>query len=132
MSMIEMCQECGAEIDRKKLVRKIRAYGYGTGSNLLLYSSYNSDFWSCDAVDEGEISMGVFADHFRPYVTDGTTVTEARGSQTWSGASGTFYSITATDLSAITDAGDQLRAEFLAHVRRQEDNGQPNKQTTPF
>ena len=103
MVMIETCHECGADVDRRKLVRKIRPYGYGTGSNLLLYSSYNSTFWACDATDGGEISMGVYADHYRPKVSDGTTVTEARGSQTWTGASGTFRSSTATDLSSLTN-----------------------------
>jgi len=103
MPQIELCFECGDEVPRETLVRKLRPYGYRSGVNQLLYSSYNSAFWTCDAADAGEVSMGVYADEFRPYVTDGTTLTEARGSQTWTGASGTYRSTVATDLSGNTN-----------------------------
>jgi hypothetical protein len=107
INQIDKCDECGAEVARRSLVRKIRAYGYGAGANLLPYSYYDSSFWTVDtAVDADKVSMGTFADEFRPKFSDTGastwTVTEAGGSQTWTG-SGTLRSNTAVDISGYTD-----------------------------
>jgi len=107
MPQLETCQECGAEVPRGELVRKRRAYGYDAtfgGNNLLLYSSYNSDFWTCDtATDAGCVSIGLYADHFRPRISGSTNaVTEARGSQTWT-ASGLYRTNTSVDISGYTN-----------------------------
>jgi len=81
----------------------MRAWGYTEGANYLLYSSYSSAFWTVDgAVDAGRISMGLYAQHYRPTITKAGVVTEARGSQTWTG-SGTARTTTATDISGLTN-----------------------------
>ena len=105
----EQCQVCGAERPRASLVRKLMPFQLPAAENYLLYSSYNSDFWAVSTYsDGGEVSMGCYADRYRPRVAEGST-TEARGSQTWSGsasgtaASGVLRSTTATDISGLTN-----------------------------
>ena len=106
MPQIERCEECGKLWPRKQLVRKLRPYGYDEslgGSNLLTYSRYNASGWTTALVSAGEISIGWFAQRFRPTFNSSYTGTEARGSQTWT-ASGKVYAATATDASSLTNA----------------------------
>lgn len=104
---IDVCEECGYEVPRSELAYRIRAYGTGTGgSNILLYGEYDDSFWTCDASDEGQISMGPWGDRYRVIQTDDGTGTwqnqEAYGSQTWSG-SGTMRSTVPVDISSYTN-----------------------------
>lgn len=104
MPQIETCDECGREYPRRRMVRKLRAYGYDAsigGQNKLTYSSYNTGLWTCSSADAGRVSMGLYGDYFRPTFS-GTTGTEARGSQTWT-ASGTLRTSTSTSLSGMTN-----------------------------
>ena len=102
MSQITICDECGREVARKDAVRKLRPYGIPAGTNLLLYSSYDSSFWSCGATDRGEISMGLYKDRFRARPVEGSATSEERGAQTWRGT-GTIRTTTATDASGLTN-----------------------------
>ena len=103
MAQKEQCQVCGKDELRSRLVRKLMPFGLPAGENHLLYSSYDSSFWTVDTSTEvGNVSIGLYADKYRPRVSnDGTTV-EARGSYTVH-SSGTLRSTTATDVSGITD-----------------------------
>lgn len=89
---------------RLKTVRGLAHEAY----NKLLYSSYNTSFWTCDATDEGTISVGVFGLEARTFVADDATATtfatvsEINGSQTWSG-DGTIRSTTSVDISSATN-----------------------------
>jgi hypothetical protein len=104
----ETCDDCGDDARREDMVRKLRAYGYRPGQNLIPYSSYSSSFWTVDtSVDASDISFGVYADYFRPRPVEdndlgGYTVTEERGSQSWT-ASGVYRSSTAVDISSWTN-----------------------------
>ena len=100
MPQIEKCDECGREVPRASLSRRLREWGYYDGKNFLPWSSYNADYWTCDATDMGDVSMGLYADYYRPTITEGTT-TPARGSQTWRG-SGIYRTTVALDVSSFT------------------------------
>lgn len=104
MPQIVTCEECGIECHRRDAVRKLRPYGYiaslGT-QNVLTYSSYNSDLWTCDSADAGRVSIGLYPEQYMP-TWSGTTGTEARGSQTWTG-SGKLRTSTATNISSMTN-----------------------------
>jgi len=103
MAQIERCQVCGKKALRSKLVRKLMPFALPAGENQLLYSSYSSAFWTVDTSTEvGYVSMGLFADRYRPRVSADGTAVEARGSYTVQ-SSGTFRSSVATDVSDLTD-----------------------------
>ena len=106
MPQQEQCQVCWKKEDRAKLVRKLMPFSLPAGENYLLYTRYNSDFWIIDTSTEvGTVSMGLFADNYRPRVADvqtGNSSTEARGSYTVTNT-GTLRSIVATDVSALTN-----------------------------
>ena len=122
MPQIERCDECGKLWPRKQLVRKLRPYGYDEslgGSNLLLYSSYNSDFWTTTLDDAGRISIGYYAQHFRPTFDSDYDGTEARGSQTWV-ASGKVYTSASTDISSLTNACFSIAVGAYHHQTVQE------------
>ena len=98
---LDRCDVCGKKIHRKDLVRTQMRYVKFEGTNYLLYSSYNSSFWSCDASDVSTIGMGPHGDESRVQIALDNTVSQISGSQSWSGT-GTFRSTTATDLSSLT------------------------------
>jgi hypothetical protein len=89
MPQLGTCDQCGREVPRKDLVRKLRPYGYdcsgGGGVNRFGCSRYNADWWTCSATDAGCVSMGLYPEQFQTSIS-GTTVTETNGSQTWAGS----------------------------------------------
>ena len=96
------CQVGGHLVHWEDLRRQYREWCEPVGSNYLLYSSYNSSFWTCGATDAGEISMGPFGGFYSQISnSQPTTLTETGGSQTWTGT-GTLRSTTAVDGSAWT------------------------------
>ena len=98
---LDRCDVCGTKIHKKDLVRTQIRFVKSEGTNYLLYSSYNSSFWSCDASDVDTIGIGPHADDSRVSIALDNTVTQVYGSQTWSGT-GTFRSTTSVDLSSLT------------------------------
>jgi len=105
------CDVCGTVVHRKDLVRTQVRYVSFAGQNYFTYSTYNTNLWTVDtAVDAGAISVGSsngLRCRFKvPYTESspgtGMTLTEAYGSQTWTGA-GVFRSDTATDVSDATN-----------------------------
>ena len=91
----------GQAYPRRNLVLSKRKYQQLQGENYLLYSSYNSSFWTVDtASDAGTVSAGCYLDKNRCRVNLDNTVTEL-GEQTWQGT-GVFRSSTATSLTGWT------------------------------
>jgi len=115
---IDRCDWCGQKIHRKDLQVCNRPDVNLVGSNLLLYSSYNTLFWTCGAVDGGATSVGL-GDKHRYTIVDGTSITVRLGCQTWSG-NGTYRSNAATNVSALTNV------VFSAFVGPKQDSATPS------
>lgn len=96
------CDVGGHVVDYDSLRRQYTEWCEPIGSNYLLWSSYNSAFWSCTAADAGRISMGPYGKFYASVSrSQPTTLTDTNGSQTWTG-SGTLRSTVAVNGAAWT------------------------------
>lgn len=97
---MDRCEVCGRRTRKIDLVRTNVDFMAAGGSNYINNSSYTTDSWAVDtASDAGNISIGSFADHARISISDGNTLTEINGPQTWSG-SGTIRTTYSIDVSS--------------------------------
>ncbi len=125
---LDYCDVCGSVIHRKDLVRTQVRYASPDAQNYFTYSEYNTNLWTVDtASDAGAISVGSqngLRCRFKvPYTESspgtGMTLTEAYGSQTWTGA-GVFRSNTSVDMSGATNI------VFSAHAGPYQANSDPS------
>jgi len=98
----------------REMVYAKRRWTMPSAENRMAYSSYNASGWSCDGIDSGTITIGVYSDeNYVSWVDNGTTLTATQnGVQTWGGA-GTLFSISGVDVSSSTTVVFAL--EFLPY-----------------
>lgn len=98
----------------REMVYAKRRWTMPSAENRMAYSTYNSAGWSCDGIDSGIITVGVYSDeNYVRWVDNGTTLTaDQNGIQTWEG-SGTAYSTSAIDASSSTSV--VFSCEFLPY-----------------
>ena len=116
---LQRCARCKRRVPRTKLLRQIVHVVRRAGENSFAYSSYDSSYWTCDAVDAGTISQG--RSDFWWEVDQSPLAAPAaptkHGMQTWQGP-GTFARLAAADVSSWSSA--LLAARFGPY---QEDGG---------
>jgi hypothetical protein len=86
---------------RREMVYAKRKWAMPPAQNRLLYSSYNTAFWTCNATDSGLISVGPYADTNRVSY-DMNNVASENGVQTWQG-NGTYRSDSGINVSAADE-----------------------------
>jgi hypothetical protein len=81
MPQLGTCDQCGREVPRKDLVRKLRPYGYDCSGGGGVNHLRNITAGVLPFPYVGRVSMGRYVDNFTTSIS-GTTVTEGNGSYT--------------------------------------------------
>ena len=105
------CQVCHEWTRKSALVKQNWEWMQPAGSNLLLWSDYNSTFWTSTAADAGTISYGPFDRHTTTLVEDTWVVT---GEQTWTG-NGKITS-SSVDVSALSNLCFRVVSVGQSHI----------------
>ncbi len=105
------CQVCHEWTRKSALVKQNWEWMQPAGNNLLLWSDYNSSFWTSTAVNAGLISYGPFDRHTTTLVDETWLVT---GEQTWTG-NGKITS-SAVDVSSLSNLCFRVVAVGQSHI----------------